>query len=197
MSTTPPSDSSSRSRAKTRRTTTRRCAPAVRAGRLVVVAGLLAGPIALPPLLQQAQAADHQVTIQGLQFVPADVTANVGDQIVWVDNDSDVHGVTGGGLNGPEMHKGDTYKLTISQGGDISYTCRFHPEMHGTIKVMGSGVGGGAPAPQPGGPAPAPAPPPPAPGGGGGLPDIGTLLAQLLGDLLGGVPHSVPGGGAT
>jgi plastocyanin len=158
-----------------------------------VVAGLLAGPIALPPLLQQASAADHQVNIQGLQFNPADITANVGDQVVWTSHDPDTHGVTGGPMSSPDLHNGDTWRFTVSQPGDITYGCRFHPSMHGTIKVMGSG-GGGAPAPQPGGPAPAPAPPP-APGGGGGLPDIGALLAQLLGGLLGGVPHSVPAPG--
>jgi plastocyanin len=183
MSTTQSSDLGPRSRAKRR-------LPARTAGRLVVVAGLLAGPLALPPLMQQASAADHQVNIQNLQFNPADITANVGDQVIWTSHDPDTHGVTGGPMNSPDLHQGDTFRFTISQPGDITYGCRFHPAMHGTIKVAGGGGGGGAPAPQPGGPAPAPAPPAPAPGG---APDIGALLAQLLAGLLGGIPHSVPG----
>lgn len=179
------SDLASRSRSKKTRRRART------AGRLVVVASVLAGPLALPPLVGSAEAGAHQVTIQGLQFQPAEMSASVGDEIVWTSKDPDTHGVNGGPMSSPDMHQNDSFRFTISQPGDITYGCRFHPSMHGVIKVAGGG-GGSAPPPAPSGPAPAPAPaPPPAPGGG--APDLGALLAQLLAGLLGGVPHSVPG----
>ncbi|HZN14368.1 MAG TPA: cupredoxin domain-containing protein [Acidimicrobiales bacterium] len=132
----------------------------VRAARLGA-AGLLISAALFMWTTRAGHAAGHAVEMTGNSFQPEAVSAAVGDAITWTNRDPETHSVVGGPINSPDIPPGATFSYTVSQAGDISYTCRFHPYMTGTIHVTG---GGGASSPPPTSPPPTspPATSPPA-----------------------------------
>jgi plastocyanin len=132
----------------------------------VGLAAILASVFALP---QAAFAADVNVSITvGATskttdaFSPNPVTANVGDTVIWTNDDATPHTATSGsnatpdGLFGsPEtstyiLVKGKTQSHTFTEAGEFPYFCTLHPNMVGTVTVSagggnGNGNGGGEP----------------------------------------------------
>ena len=109
-------------------------------GRLfVVTVVLLAGTTG--PLAGAAQRtrkpATHTVTIDGMKFTPATVTARPGDTIVWVNKDIVAHTATStaAGFNSRAIPPGKSWKLTIKAKGPSDYVCSYHPTMKGSIRV--------------------------------------------------------------
>jgi plastocyanin len=85
-----------------------------------------------------------QVSMESIQFAPADVTVSAGDTITFINNESiphDVHKSSGPGkdfASGPSggMQEGDTFELTLDEAGKYEYVCDVHaPGMAGTITV--------------------------------------------------------------
>lgn len=82
----------------------------------------------------------HQVEIKGMQFVPAQLTVDVGDTIVWTNEDVLPHSVTSGipspvTFDSKEIAAKATWSLTVSAAGDYTYICSYHPTMHGQLTV--------------------------------------------------------------
>ena len=77
------------------------------------------------------------VSINGFKFVPADVTVNAGDTVVWTNQDNVPHTVesSDGTLKSDELSKGDTYKHAFTKPGKYEYKCGIHPSMHGSVTV--------------------------------------------------------------
>jgi plastocyanin len=94
---------------------------------LIAAAMLAAGAM-------EARAKVLRVRIDGLAFIPAAVTASVGDIVEWVNGDFVDHTATtrteGFDIRIPA---GATRRLTISKKGLFDYYCVFHPGMTGTI----------------------------------------------------------------
>jgi plastocyanin len=86
--------------------------------------------------LAGARAATIQVTIEGLDYTPAQVDARAGDTIEWVNKDVLVHTVTVRGgwevLTPPRK----SASRVVREAGTIDYYCRFHPNMKGRINVL-------------------------------------------------------------
>ena len=78
------------------------------------------------------------VAIKGFKFVPADVIVNVGDSIVWTNEDSAPHTVesSDGILKSDELSQGDTYAFTFTKAGKHPYICGIHPSMKGSVTVQ-------------------------------------------------------------
>jgi plastocyanin len=84
-----------------------------------------------------------QVSMQNIQFNPADVTIKAGEKVTWTNEESVPHDVDGDGpggkfSSGPEggMQQGDTFSHTFDKPGTYKYVCRVHaPGMAGTITV--------------------------------------------------------------
>jgi len=99
-------------------------------GRLVVLALALAA-IAVP-----AQAATIQIVMENLVFVPAEVSAKVGDTIEWVNKDAFVHTATARNgdfdVNQPPKK---TVTSVLQKAGTVEFYCRFHPNMKGVLKI--------------------------------------------------------------
>jgi plastocyanin len=94
----------------------------------------LAAPLAL--LLGGAAAAEVvRVKIEELAFVPAEVTAKVGDTIEWTNADFVDHTATAGSDFDVEIPAETTARLQLERAGTFDYLCRFHPNMTGTITV--------------------------------------------------------------
>ena len=85
-----------------------------------------------------------EVSMESIQFMPADVTVAPGETITFTNNEDvahDVHKTSGPGedfASGPSggMQNGDTFELTLDEPGTYEYVCDVHaPGMAGEIVV--------------------------------------------------------------
>ena len=78
----------------------------------------------------------HRVAIQGMQFVPAELTVSAGDTIVWVNEDVVPHTATAPGRfdSGVIQSKAE-WRYVVAGSGTIAYTCTMHPTMTATLAV--------------------------------------------------------------
>jgi plastocyanin len=76
------------------------------------------------------------VAINAATYIPADITAKVGDTIVWSNQDIFVHSVTdrGKSFDMNILPKHDA-QITVKTSGSFNYYCRFHPNMQGRLTV--------------------------------------------------------------
>ena len=81
----------------------------------------------------------HQVAIRGMQFVPAQLSVDVGDTITWTNEDVMPHTVTAAGaataFDSKDIAAKATWSLTVSATGDYAYVCSYHPTMKGQLAV--------------------------------------------------------------
>src|SRR4051794_27842628 len=76
------------------------------------------------------------VDISKIAFQPAQVTATVGDTIEWTNHDAVAHTATAKDKSWDVViAAGATASQVVETAGSISYFCRFHPNMKGTIDV--------------------------------------------------------------
>ncbi|MBF9232754.1 cupredoxin domain-containing protein [Microvirga alba] len=77
------------------------------------------------------------VKVSGFAFVPAQISARVGDTIEWVNGDFFSHTATArDGTWDVPLPAGRAGALTVKKAGPIDYYCRYHPNMIGRIDVM-------------------------------------------------------------
>jgi len=97
---------------------------------LALVLTLVAGAV-------PAHAATIQIVMENLVFVPAEVSAKVGDTIEWVNKDVFVHSATARNgdfdVNQPPKK---TVTSVLQKAGTVEYYCRFHPNMKGVLKIV-------------------------------------------------------------
>ena len=80
----------------------------------------------------------YNVDIQNFSFSPSTLTINVGDTVIWTNQDSISHTITsdsGTELNSLQLSNGQTYSHTFNTAGTYNYHCSVHPTMKGTIVV--------------------------------------------------------------
>lgn len=78
------------------------------------------------------------VGIKDIKFVPASITAKVGQKIVWTNNEAVPHNVTatdGADFASETMQKDDTFEYTPTKAGTITYVCTIHSGQNGEIEV--------------------------------------------------------------
>ena len=76
------------------------------------------------------------VTIQQMQFIPASITVEKGDTIVWINKDMVEHTVKEEKNNwfySDTIHPGRSCKMTSTENAD--YSCSIHPTMKGKIVI--------------------------------------------------------------
>jgi len=101
----------------------------------VAVPGLLScsgsGPAAVP------RPVTHTVTIEAVAFTPPAITVKAGDSIVWVNKDPFPHSVktSKDDFDSQPIQPDQSWTLTPSARGELSYICALHPNMTGTIHV--------------------------------------------------------------
>jgi plastocyanin len=83
----------------------------------------------------------HQIIIQGGEYIPAELTIQVGDTVQWINKDFIPHTATAqdeaeqvlwdtGNLN-----KGDSAEVQFTEVGLSEYICLYHPVMKAQITV--------------------------------------------------------------
>jgi plastocyanin len=85
-------------------------------------------------------------------YIPYEITVNVGDEVVWSNDDTAAHTVTAGSAaDGPSgvfdsslFMAGTTFSFQFDEEGEFPYFCMVHPWMEGIVKVQ---AGGAAPIP--------------------------------------------------
>jgi plastocyanin len=89
-----------------------------------------------------AAAAANSVTIKGFAFKPESITVNVGDTVVWTNEDTVAHSAvaTDGSFDTGLLAKGVTGSYKFAKAGTFSYHCAPHPNMTGTVIVKASGA---------------------------------------------------------
>ncbi|HKV69618.1 MAG TPA: plastocyanin/azurin family copper-binding protein [Gemmatimonadales bacterium] len=77
----------------------------------------------------------HRVDIRGLAFHPRDLVVAVGDTVRWVNDDVVPHTVTfgDGAADRDEVAPGNRFTLIVGARQTLSYRCRYHPSMTGTV----------------------------------------------------------------
>jgi plastocyanin len=83
----------------------------------------------------------QRVEINKLNFVPAEITIHIGDSVVWTNNDPIAHTATAKTNETSAAWEvlipiGKTAEYRPTQAGTISYYCRFHPNMKGSVVVL-------------------------------------------------------------
>ena len=83
-----------------------------------------------------------EVQIVSFAFEPATVTIAAGGTVVWINNDSAPHTVTGlnGEFDSDILDPGSSFAWQFTEPGNVSYECSLHPAMQGTIEVTGEAV---------------------------------------------------------
>jgi plastocyanin len=78
----------------------------------------------------------HTVVMQATSYAPASLTVKRGDTVVWVNKDPFPHTVTAAGaFDSKSIAAGASWKYEARHRGEYNYTCTFHPNMKGTLRV--------------------------------------------------------------
>jgi plastocyanin len=87
---------------------------------------------------QTASTNIENIVIENFVFTPTEINVEVGDTVIWTNNDSTKHTVTSvaaGGLNSGELAPGESYQKTFTESGTFEYKCSIHPSMTGRVVV--------------------------------------------------------------
>jgi plastocyanin len=79
------------------------------------------------------------VSMKQIKFIPEKVTAEVGQKILWTNNDGQIpHTVTatkGATFDSGNVAEGETFDFTPTKAGAIDYVCTIHSGQTGQISV--------------------------------------------------------------
>jgi plastocyanin len=81
----------------------------------------------------------HQVSItDDKDFLPEDLTINVGDTVTWTNDDDSSHTVTAedGQFHSENMEEEATWSYTFTETGTYDYGCNYHGGMEGSVSVV-------------------------------------------------------------
>ncbi|HET9344715.1 MAG TPA: plastocyanin/azurin family copper-binding protein [Candidatus Limnocylindrales bacterium] len=106
----------------TRRTTT------------ILAIGLLL-PLVIPGV---ARSADSAVTMEGMAFLPGDLTISTGDSVTWTNKDTVLHDAVdnGGTWETPKLNPNESASITFDKAGTYPYRCSLHGNMRATVRVL-------------------------------------------------------------
>ena len=101
-------------------------------GRSGFIAALLCGMVCAVP----ARAETITIEMKDLVVTPAEITAKVGDTIVWENRDVFAHTATATDKSFDVMlPPKKSGSLTVTKAGTFDYFCKFHPNMKAKLTV--------------------------------------------------------------
>ncbi len=82
-------------------------------------------------------AGDPAVAIVGFSFEPATISIDVGDTVLWINEDSARHNVTSDDdvFASDNLADGESFTHTFDEAGTFDYVCTLHSGMSGTVEV--------------------------------------------------------------
>jgi plastocyanin len=89
------------------------------------------------PGAKAATGKTYAVSMDGTAFVAPDITVDVGDTIVWKNEDPFPHTATSqsAGFDSKKIREGQSWSYTTTKKGDFHYVCTLHENMTGVIHV--------------------------------------------------------------
>jgi plastocyanin len=77
------------------------------------------------------------ITVENMAFAPSKLTVHVGDQVIFANKDLFPHTVTADdkSFDSGGIAPNANWRYTATAPGTYSYSCSFHPTMHGTLTV--------------------------------------------------------------
>jgi plastocyanin len=82
-----------------------------------------------------------QISLKDIQYHPRNVAVHEGQKVRWTNDDTVAHTVTG--RTGADFDSGTMkpniksfYETTMRNAGKVTYFCKFHPNMTGTITIV-------------------------------------------------------------
>ncbi len=101
-------------------------------GRVALIAVLFCGIVCAVP----ARAETIKVVMKNLEIAPAQITAKVGDTIVWDNQDVFAHTATATDKSFDVMlPPKKSGSLKVTKAGTFDYFCKFHPNMKAKLIV--------------------------------------------------------------
>ena len=96
------------------------------------------GALVLVLAAGSARAEVIHIKIDKLAFVPAEITAHVGDTIEWANADFLAHTATArNGAFDVMIAANGKGRTVVKAAGTVEYYCKFHPNMVGKVVVEG------------------------------------------------------------
>src|SRR5579864_8970594 len=97
---------------------------------------LLIAAVAFGAMTVPAHAATVTIVMENLVISPAEVSAKVGDTVVWINKDVFAHTATAknGDFDVTLPPKKST-AFVVKKAGTVDYYCRYHPNMKATLKT--------------------------------------------------------------
>jgi predicted secreted protein with PEFG-CTERM motif len=105
-----------------------------------------------PAFAQQTVSVPQGTSVPGCEatnecFIPAEITVEVGTEVIWSNDDSAAHTVTAGSAaDGPSgvfdsslFMAGTVFSYTFDTAGEFPYFCMVHPWMEGVVTVQEAG----------------------------------------------------------
>ena len=97
----------------------------------------LAGIGSAASSVEQGAAATQVVTIQNMQFAPAELIVKRGSRVVWINKDLFAHAATASTktFDSGNIEVDASWSYVANQPGDYAYLCALHPAMKGRLIV--------------------------------------------------------------
>lgn len=96
----------------------------------------IATAIAFVAMIVPANAETIKITMENLEFAPAEVSLKIGDTVEWINKDVFAHTATARNgdfdINLPAKKSATS---VVKKAGTVEYFCRFHPNMKATLKI--------------------------------------------------------------
>lgn len=80
-----------------------------------------------------------KVEIKDFAYDPDPVTIEEGGKVIWINRDSAPHTATAedGSFDTGTLEEGKLKSESFKEPGTYAYICSIHPQMHGTVEVIG------------------------------------------------------------
>lgn len=80
-----------------------------------------------------------KVEIEDFAYNPDPVTIEEGGKVIWINRDSAPHTATAadGSFDTGTLEEGKLKSESFKEPGTYAYICSIHPQMHGTVEVVG------------------------------------------------------------
>jgi plastocyanin len=110
---------------------------AARPRRIALALAFAAGmALGAGPALAAGGPVTHTVVMQATSYAPQLLTVKRGDTVVWINKDPFPHTVTATrGFDSKSIAADASWKYRATEVGEFPYTCTFHPNMKGTLRV--------------------------------------------------------------
>ncbi len=89
------------------------------------------------PLVRPVRRAPDAVAIEGIAFRPGELTVPAGTEVTWTNQDPTAHTVSAedDSFDSGVLDPGASFSWTFETTGTVTYLCRIHPDMQGSIRV--------------------------------------------------------------